>query len=229
MQIAVEVHHATVGRSRRSTHEMRPTSTGPDPIVTSVPSATPARATPAKNASWYSAVMSPAVNPQRVRHRPIAVRRLPPIHGRRVMSPPPPMTSRAAPIDTGLAAGGANDAVVPVVPNSTAAPRTSRTARRRDAVGSGIRGMVRGRSGGVKPAGRSARGARAPAPPPPPHPPPPPPPARAPGPDPPPAGRTPLPAPDAHRRAPVPASGPRELVDEHRHQARARRAERMTE
>src|SRR5438132_12184757 len=44
-----------VGRSRNASHEVSPAKTGALPIATSVPTATPARATPSKNASWYAA------------------------------------------------------------------------------------------------------------------------------------------------------------------------------
>jgi hypothetical protein len=48
----VAVSQAREGCSRSSHHDSRPTKTGPLPMVTSVPRATPARETPAKKHTW---------------------------------------------------------------------------------------------------------------------------------------------------------------------------------
>src|ERR671935_19940 len=52
---AVATSQRAVGRSRKRVHARTPAKSGALPIATIVPIATPARATPAKNVSWYAA------------------------------------------------------------------------------------------------------------------------------------------------------------------------------
>ena len=117
---------------------------GAEPSATTVPTATPFTAVPAKNAGWYAStptapittssqegsgcrVAAPGVGAADV---PVAPRRRPATWRARATSPsaPPPMRMRAAPTDAELASGPSAWAV-PVVPKHTEARSTAITNR----------------------------------------------------------------------------------------------------
>ena len=101
-----------------------PVKTGAAPMVTTVPTATPARAVAAKKAVWYAAAAAaPMASRHRVRvPRVTRPRSAPPRSATTRSKRPPPMT-RAAPTATGLAAAGAKVRAVAVVPHREAASR----------------------------------------------------------------------------------------------------------
>src|SRR5215471_15690581 len=109
---------------RRVTADRAPVKTGAPPMVTTVPTATPARAVAAKKAVWYTAAAAaPAASRHRVRvPRVTRARSAPPRRATRRSSRPPP-TMRAAPTATGPAPAGANVRAVAVVPHRQAASR----------------------------------------------------------------------------------------------------------
>ena len=127
---AVATIHRRVGRPPRVSQTSRPVKTGALPIVTTVPTATPVRATAEKKQSWYAATPAPprtsAYGARRPRtdRRPRSARSSP-RSAAMTSSVRPPNTMRAAPTDTGSAPAGASACAVPVVPHREAASSTS--------------------------------------------------------------------------------------------------------
>src|SRR5690606_17783654 len=120
---AVAAHQRRVGGSLRTAQSAMPATTGALPMATTVPKATPARATPAKNATWYPAI---AAAPTANQRRGVRRRCLHP----RTSSPAAPIASRTAPTDRGDPSASPRACAVPVVPHRTAAPSNQTRARR---------------------------------------------------------------------------------------------------
>ena len=107
-----------------------PANTGPEPIPTMVPSATPVRRSPANQQSWYIATARPPMQSAR--------RWTPQRRGRSTVAGPGRAARARAlpgeahgPTPRPVLALGPSACAVPVVPNSAAAPTTASTGARR--------------------------------------------------------------------------------------------------
>ena len=117
-----------VGRSRRQAHPSKPVKTGALPTATSVPSGTPARATPAKKKGWYAAAPTAARMPARLRQGRTMEPTVPPRTNTKTLRARAPMVSRMAPTVSGWAPAGAKAEATPAVPNSMPPSRTEPVA-----------------------------------------------------------------------------------------------------
>ena len=113
------------GRCRYAIQSITPATSGPTPIATRVPTATPVRAVASKNESWLATTPNPPSATQRAgsRYRHGACPRLVDTNS----SPAAPITPRHAPVATGLTESGPNSAAVPMVPISEVARATAPT------------------------------------------------------------------------------------------------------
>src|SRR5260221_1510474 len=101
-----------------------PVKTGAAPMVTTAPTATPARAVAVKKAVWYAATAAaPIASRKRVRVPRRASSRSAPPRSAITNSSRPPPTTRAAPTATGPAPAGAKVRAVAVVPHRGGASR----------------------------------------------------------------------------------------------------------
>ena len=113
------------GRCRYAIQSITPATSGPTPITTRVPTATPVRAVASKNESWLATTPNPPSATQRAgsRYRHGACPRLVDTNS----SPAAPITPRHDPVATGLTESGPNSAAVPMVPISEVARATAPT------------------------------------------------------------------------------------------------------
>ena len=113
------------GRCRYAIQSITPAISGPTPIATRVPTATPVRAVASKNESWLATTPNPPSATQRAgsRYRHGACPRLVDTNS----SPAAPITPRHAPVAIGLTESGPNSATVPMVPISEVAKATAPT------------------------------------------------------------------------------------------------------